>query len=71
MPALYSHMPHPFWRALAGFPGIGCAALLPPLVYLQSLHKPMAVQLHCVIKKKASLSEKKEFPLASLNKTQY
>ncbi len=52
MPALYSHMPHLFWRALEGFPTIGCVALLPPLVYLQPLHKPMVVQLHCVIKKK-------------------
>ncbi len=29
---------------------------------MQPLHKPVVVQLHCVIKKKASVSE---FPLAS------
>ncbi len=59
----YSHMPRPFWQALAGFPAIGCAAPLPPLVYLQSLHKPIAVQLHCIIKKKGfSIGEKGVFP---------
>ncbi len=25
MPALYSQMPHPFWRALVGISAIGCA----------------------------------------------
>ncbi len=30
----------------------------------------MTTQLHCVIKKKASVSEKKEFPPSVLNKTQ-
>ncbi len=31
----------------------------------------MAVQLHCVSKKKASVSEKKEFPPSVLNKMRY
>ncbi len=51
---------------LAGFPAIGCVSLLPShWLIFSALHKPMAVQLHCPIKKKASVSLKKEFPLSS------
>ncbi len=66
MPALYSHMPHPFWGALAVFPAIGCAAPLPPLVYLQSLHKPMAVQLHCYF-----YHRKRSLPVLVSNRVRY
>ncbi len=52
----HSHMPRPFWRALASLPAIGCAALLPPLVYLQPLHKPMVEK---------RLRYRRKFPLAS------
>ncbi len=40
------------------------------MVYLSGIldDEPMAVQLHCTIKKRASVSEKKEFPLAYLIK---
>ncbi len=49
-----------------GFPPIGCAAPLPSHWFIFSaLHIAIAVKLHCFIKKKASVSEKKEFPLAS------
>ncbi len=51
MPALYSQMPRPFWQAFQ-----------PPLpshwFIFNALHKPMAVQLHCVIKKGFSIGEK-------------
>ncbi len=52
----------PFWQALVGFPAIGYAAPLPPLVYLQPLHKPMVMQLHCVIIKRLQYRRKGSFP---------
>ncbi len=51
---------------LAGFPAIGCETPLPrPWFIFSVLHKPMAVQLLCIIKKRLQYREKKEFPLAS------
>ncbi len=72
MPALYSQMSRPFWQALASFPAIGCAALLPSHWFIFSaLHKPIAVQLHALLKKKGfSIGEKGVSP-SVLNKTQY
>jgi len=64
MPALCSHKPHPFWQALAAFPAIGCAApLLSHWFIYNALHKPMAMQLHCVIKKSLQYHRKMSFPL--------
>ncbi len=51
--AYIARWPHPFWWALAGFVAIGN--------FLNILHKPMAVQLHCIIKKGFSLGEKNDF----------
>ncbi len=47
-----------------------CSSAVEPLVQFQCTAQ-MAMQLHCVIKQKASVSEKKEFPPSILNKTQY
>ncbi len=57
MPALYSHMPHPLWQALAGFPAIGCAATLPPLVYLQRTEQTNRCAVTLRLKEKVSVSE--------------
>ncbi len=50
MSAYIARCPRPFWQALAGFTAIGSCSTAGWFVSL-SLHKPMAVQLHCVIEK--------------------
>ncbi len=66
MPALYSHITHPIWRVLAGFPAIWYAVQLHChhwFICVTAQINGHAVTLH--YKKKASVSEKKEFPLTS------
>ncbi len=47
---LYSQMPRPFWRDLAGIIAIGsCSSAADPLVRFLPLHEPIVVQFHCVI----------------------
>ncbi len=52
MPALYSQIPRPFWRALAGFPAIGCAAPLPSHWF---------IFIHCTNQKEFPLHRKTQY----------
>ncbi len=57
---LNSLRPRPFWWAMAGRIAIGSLNdAAEPLVRFIALHKPMDVQLHCVIKKGFSWRGKK------------
>ncbi len=59
---LYSQIPRPFWRDLAGIVAIGsCSSAADPLVRFLPLHEPIVVQFHCVIEIDFSSGEKKAF----------
>ncbi len=66
---LYSQIPRPFWRDLAGIVVIGsCSSAADPLVRFLPLHEPIVVQFHCVIEIDFSSGEKRLFPYASLSR---
>ncbi len=47
---LYSQMPRPFWRDLAGIVAIGsCSSAADHWFVFLPLHEPIVVQFHCVI----------------------
>ncbi len=69
---LYSQIPCPFWRDLAGIVAIGsCSSAADPLVRFLPLHEPIVVQFHCVIEIDFSSGEKRLFPICVFIKTQY
>ncbi len=69
---LYSQIPRPFWRDLAGIVAIGsCSSAADPLVRFLPLHEPIVVQFHCVIEIDFSSGEKRLFPICVFIKTQY
>ncbi len=69
---LYSQIPRPFWRDLAGIVAIGsCSSAADPLVRFLPLHEPIVVQFHCVIETDFSSGEKRLFPICVFIKTQY
>ncbi len=66
---LYSQIPRPFWRDLAGIVAIGsCSSAADPLVRFL---EPIVVQFHCVIEIDFSSGEKRLFPICVFIKTQY
>ncbi len=69
---LYSQIPRPFWRDLAGIVTIdSCSSAADPLVHFLPLHEPIVVQFHCVIEIDFSSGEKRLFPICVFIKTQY
>ncbi len=62
MPALYSHMPRPFWWALVGFPVCSCTAAIGFICSHCTNHWSCS---YTALLKNDSVAEKKEFPLAS------